>query len=163
MPTVLQMLADHIASEEKASRTYRYFQSWCGLNGWPGTESYFEAESKDELTHMQAFQSYVDDTWPNLKPPPLDSQDAIAIPVNGLVDCFTAALQLEKDVLAQLNAIGSQAVAESNFDVLRFLQRFTDIGIQSIRELTTYVQQLKLAGSDPAALLGFDSEIGEDG
>jgi ferritin len=163
MPNVVQMLADHIASEEKASRTYRYFQSWCGLNGWPGTEAYFMAESKDELTHMEAFQAYVDDVWPSLKPPAVDSQDAIAIPIVNLVDCFTAALQLEKDVLGQLNAIGSQAVTEGNFDVLRFLQRFTEIGVNSIRELTTYVQQLKLAGSDAAALLGFDSEIGEEG
>lgn len=162
MATSLQMLADHIASEEMASRTYRYFQSWCGLNGWPGSEAYFEAESKDELTHMQGFQSYVDDTAPTLKPFPIGAQAEITTPISSLVDCFTLALDLEKSVLGQLNAIGTQAIAEGNLDVLRFLQPYTQIGIESIRELTTYVQQLKLAGTNAAALLVFDHEIGED-
>ncbi len=162
MASTIEMLAEHIASEELASRTYRYFQSWCGLNGWPGSEAYFMAESADELKHMQGFQSYVDDIFPPGSPPPIGKQAEIDAPPLRLIDCFSAALELEKKVMRELNAIGAQAVKEGDFDTLRFLQPYTQIGVESIRELTTFVQQLRLAGSDAAALLAFDHEIGED-
>lgn len=159
MPSAIEMIAQHIASEEKASRVYRYFQSWCGLNGWPGSEEYFRLESKDELRHMRKFQEYADDTWRTSNPPPVDAQPMVNPSITSMLDCYQAALDLERDVLNQLDAIATQAITESNHDVLRFLQPFTEIGINSIRELTTYVQQLQRAGADPAALLVFDNEI----
>src|SRR5690606_37318978 len=130
-----------------------------GLNGWPGSEEYFRLESKDELRHMRKFQSYTDDTWRTNNPPPVDAQPMVNPAIGSLADCFQAALDLERDVLNQLDAIATQAIAESNHDILRFLQPFTEIGITPIRELTTFVQQLRLAGSDPAALLVFDGKI----
>lgn len=163
MPTAIDMIGQHIAAEEYAARTYRYLQSWCGLNGYPGCEAYFAAESADELKHMAAFQAYWDDRADTVTPRDIDPQGTIEGGYSRLVDLFSDAMELEKDVLGQLNAIGAQAVAESNFDVLRFLQPFTEVGVASIRELTTFVQQLNRAGNDPAALLVFDSEIGEEG
>ena len=155
----IDLLSEHIASEELASRTYRFFKSWCGLNGWPGCEAYFLAESKDELEHMFAFQDYVDDRYPLLAPPPIGGQPEIVLPPTSLLQCFTSALALERKVLEQINAIGRSAIDEADYDTIRFIQPFTKIGIESIRELTTFTQQLQIAGDSASALLQFDDEI----
>lgn len=157
--TTRELLARHIASEEKASRTYRYFQSWCALNGFPGSEKWFRNESKDELRHMRAFQEYVNDVWEGIDPPPVQGQSEISEIPGNLLSCFQAALNLEKFVLGQLNDISEKADEEGDADAERFLQEFTKIGIESIRELTTFVQQLELADDDPSALLVFDSNL----
>lgn len=159
--SAVDMLAEHIASEELASRAYRYFQSWCGVNGWPGCEKFFTGESAEELKHMAAFQAYVDDRWPGTTPPPVEDQAPINFEIESIIQCFTHALELEKDVLDQINKIAQQAMAEADFDTLRFLQPYTEIGVNSIRELTAFTQQLTRAIDDVAALHLFDSEIGE--
>lgn len=161
MATTMTMLADHICSEEKAARAYRYLQSWCGLNGFPGSEAFFMAESADETIHMNQFQAYIDDRWASTTPPPIESQPAMTSPPKSLLECFSSALTLEKTVLAELNAITVQACKDGDGDAIRFLTAFQEVGIESIRQLTTYTQQLTLANGDACALLLFDNEIGE--
>jgi ferritin len=155
------MLAEHICSEEKAARAYRYLQSWCGLNGFPGSEAFFMAESSDEIVHMNQFQAYVDDRWTSTTPPPIESQLSMTSSPKSLLECFSSALALEKTVLAQLNSITVKATVEGDGDAIRFLTAFQEVGVESIRQLTTYTQQLTLANGDACALLLFDNEIGE--
>ena len=161
MATTISMLAEHICSEEKAARAYRYLQSWCGLNGFPGSEAFFMAESSDEIVHMNQFQAYVDDRWTSTTPPPIESQLSMTSSPKSLLECFSSALALEKTVLAQLNSITVKATVEGDGDAIRFLTAFQEVGVESIRQLTTYTQQLTLANGDACALLLFDNEIGE--
>jgi ferritin len=140
--TTVEMISQHVASEELAARTYRYLASWCGVNGYDGSEAYFLAESADESRHMSEWQSYTIDRWEDTTPPPIGEQGEIEHEIGRLCDCYEFALTLEKTVLDQINQIGQSAMVEGDIDVIRFLQPYTQVGIASIRELTSIVQQL---------------------
>jgi ferritin len=140
--TTIEMVSEHVASEELAARTYRYLASWCGVNGYDGSEAYFLAESADETMHMVAWQSYTVDRWEDTTPPPIGEQREIDHEIVKLCDCYELALQLEKTVLNQINQIGRAAMGEGDIDVIRFLGPYTSVCIASIRELTSIVQQL---------------------
>lgn len=140
--TTVEMISQHVASEELAARTYRYLASWCGVNGYDGSEAYFLAESADETRHVVEWQSYTIDRWEDQTPPPIGKQGEIDHEITRLCDCYDLALGLEKTVLDQINQIGQSAMVEGDIDVIRFLQPYTQVGIASIRELTSIVQQL---------------------
>jgi ferritin len=91
---------------------------------------------------MTEWQSYTVDRWEDTTPPPIGEQGEIEHEIGRLVDCYELALRLEKTVLTQINEIGQSAMAEGDLDVIRFLQPYTSVGISSIRELTSIVQQL---------------------
>lgn len=142
------MVSRHVASEELAARTYRYLASWCGVNGYDGSEAFFLAESADELKHLTEWQAYAVDRWEDTTPPPIGEQPGIDHEITRLCDCYELALSLEKTVLDQINQIGKSALSECDLDVIRFVQPYTQVGISSIRELTSVVQQLdQLDGS----------------
>ena len=140
--TTIERIASHVASEELAARTYRYLASWCGVNGYDGSEAFFLAESADELRHMVEWQAYATDRWEDTTPPPIGEQAGIDHEINRLCDCYEIALSLEKTVLDQINQIGKSAIAAGDLDVVRFVGPYTQVGISSIRELTSVVQQL---------------------
>jgi len=140
--TTVEMISEHVASEELAARTYRFLASWCGVNGYDGSEAYFLSEAADELRHMVEWQSYTVDRWQDTTPPPIGEQGEIDHEINRLSDCYELALGLEKAVLTQINQIGRSAMVEGDLDVIRFIGPYTSVGIASIRELTSIVQQL---------------------
>ena len=139
--TTIEMVSEHVASEELAARTYRFLAIWCGVNGYDGSEAYFLAEAADESRHMVEWQAYTVDRWEDT-PPPIGEQGEIDHEINRLSDCYELALGLEKAVLTQINQIGRSAMVEGDLDVIRFIGPYTSVGIASIRELTSIVQQL---------------------
>lgn len=155
----LDMLAAHIASEEFASRTYRHLQSWCLLNGYPGSRDYFLYESKHNLRHMFKFQKYVDKRWEGKVPAPVDLQPVIGTKISSLTQCFTIALDLEKTILKELNDIAEQGEADEDADVERFLEHFTKVGIKLIRKYTMILERLAFAGDNAAGILHVDDEV----
>lgn len=140
--TTVEMISEHIASEELAARTYRYLASWCGVNGYDGSEAYFLAEAADEARHMGEWQSYTVDRWEDTTPPPIARQAENSHEIGRLCDCYELALRLEQTVLHEINHIGRSAMGEGDIDVIRFIGPYTQVGIASIRELTSIVQQL---------------------
>ena len=140
--TTIEMVSQHVASEELAARTYRFLASWCGVNGYDGSEAFFLAESADETRHMVEWQAYTIDRWEDTTPPPIGEQPGIDHEITRLCDAYELALALEKSVLQQINQIGRSAMSEGDVDVLRFLGPYASVGISSIRDLTSVVQQL---------------------
>lgn len=140
--STIEQISQHVASEELAARTYRYLASWCGVNGYDGSEAYFLAESADETKHLNEWQAYAVDRWEDMTPPPIGTQDEIDHEITRLCDCYELALSLEKTVLNEINQIGKSAMNEGDLDVIRFVQPYTSVGVASIRELTSIVQQL---------------------
>ena len=140
--TTIERIANHVASEELAARTYRFLASWCGVNGYDGSEAFFLAESADELRHLGEWQSYTIDRWEDQTPPPIGEQPGIDHDIGRLCDCYELALSLEKTVLVEINQIGTSAMREGDVDVVRFVQPYTQVGVASIRDLTSIIQQL---------------------
>lgn len=155
--SILKKVADHATSEEGASRAYRALANWCDINNWIGSASWFRAEAKDELAHCMAFEEYAIDRGQISVVGP---QKTLATMENArLVDAFTAALELEKKVMAELQTLSSNAHNEGDYDVVRFLQEYLAIGVKSIKDLEVHVSWLDRAGTDQAALQAFDREI----
>lgn len=140
--TTIEMVSRHVASEELAARTYRFLASWCGVNGYDGSEAFFLAESADEARHVSEWQAYTIDRWEDQTPPPIGDQPGIDHEITRLCDAYELALSLEKSVLVEINQIGKSALEAGDLDVIRFVQPYTSVGISSIRELTSIVQQL---------------------
>ena len=91
---------------------------------------------------MVEWQGYTVDRWEDTTPPPIGEQGEISHEIGRLSDCYELALRLEKNVLDQINQIGRSAMQAGDLDVIRFVQPYTAVGIASIRELTSIVQQL---------------------
>lgn len=154
--SVLSQIANHSSLEEFASRSYRDLANWCDLNDWVGAASFFRKESKEELDHCLAFEEYACDRGETVK---MKAQEAIQQP-DSLLASFSSALFLEKSVLGALQVINTTAVLQHDGDVVRFLQKYLEIGVKSIKELTVIVTWLTRAGNDVAALQSIDRSLG---
>lgn len=159
MPTILDMLSDYSAFEESVARCYRFYQSWCALAGWPKSRKFFRLESKLDLHHMRDFHDYVLTRWESLDPPAIAAQPAVDESLSRLIDTFTGALSLKRESLSRINAMWRVSMDENNTDAAHFLKKFSRFHVKSIRELETFVQKLRLAGDDPAALMSFDNKV----
>lgn len=154
---ILNKIADHAGSEEGASRAYRALANWCDINNWIGSAKWFRGESREELDHCLAFEEYAIDRGQAVV---VDGQKTLATMTSArLVDAFSAALELESKVMAELQSLSATAHKEGDYDAVRFLQKYLEIGTVSIKNLQVHVSWLERAGTDQAALQAFDRAI----
>lgn len=160
-PSVISALAAHVAIEERASRLYRQLSAWCEKMSWVGCAEFFRKEAAEEYGHAQAFQDYVLDRRGMVV---LGTQYAMTeadLPGGwqNLIECFRSSLAVEEEVLANVNAMAGRAMSANDVDAWRFLEKYAEIGVRSIRDLDVWIDQLTRAAGDIAALLNFDHRM----
>lgn len=161
-PPVVADMAAHVNEEERVSRLYRQLAAWCERESWVGCAAFFRKEAAEEYEHAQAFQDYVLDRRGTVL---LGTQFALTeadLPGgwSDLVEAFRASLAAEVAVLANVNRMTAAAIAQGDADVLRFLHKYSEIGVNSIRDLDVWIETLTRAAGDIAAMQAFDCRMG---
>jgi ferritin len=161
-PSVISAMAAHVNIEEQASRMYRQLSAWCERESWVGCAEFFRKEASEEYGHAQAFQDYVLDRRGMVM---LGTQYAMTdadLPGGwqNLVECFRSSLAVEEEVLANVNAMAGRAIEVGDLDAVRFLQKYSEIGVSSIRDLDVWIDTLTRASGDIAAMQAFDCRMG---
>lgn len=152
---LIEALAEHVNVEEMAGRTYRQLSYWADREAWDGTQEWMLGEADDEYSHAQEFADYV-----AMRGGPvvlLQFQKEFAqmdLPAT-LPEAYKQALELEQSVMDSLIQLSLQA-DEDDPDVVRFLQKYLEIGTKSIYDLQTWVTQLDRIKGDAGALWMWD-------
>lgn len=161
MPSpVTSAIANHVNLEEQAARTYRALSYWADSLGWDGSTKFFAKEAVEEMHHAEAFAQYALMRDESVF---IGNQYGIGIGdmPKSLAEAYNKALVLEEYVMAKLQELSQRAAEANDWDAVRFLQPYLEIGTKSIYDLKTWRLQLGRLANDQAGLYAFDLERGE--
>ena len=147
-------LNNRLADELYASYFYRSASNYCRMVGFEGGAKFFHEESEQELTHAKRLEDYITD-W-NCLPDLKNIQKPVTF--TGLPDIINQSYQLELNLYDAYNT-DALAILDEESGLFTFLQEFMKIQDESVREYSTYVNQLEIIGSDKFALYYWDKEV----
>lgn len=150
--TVASMFMDALGKEMLASHTYRHFATKMQMMGYFGTQSFFLAESNDELTHFQKLVDFLNDVGYEAEMPTVPS---ITNEVASLMDSLTAAFEMENELLNFYVEIYRMNDPISQEVVLNFIK----IQRKAVGEYADLIARLEIIKDDPCGLLIFDQEM----
>ncbi len=154
-PKTEQMLNAAIEAELYASNLYKHIANHLQRLGYFGAQKFFLAEAGHELEHYQTLVDYIDDRGAVAKMPAVP---AINEACGGLRDAleiaFETELQLERDYVKWYKACECEVTRQ-------FLLQFLEIQRKSVGEFGDLIARLDRCGTDNAALLIMDKELGE--
>ena len=155
---MISTLNDAIHSELFASHLYKHVANQLQRLGYFGAQKHFLSESSDELEHYQKIVDYINDRGLVATVPMIEAQDE---KVTSLRDALTIGFETEKALGDDYNEWYKQAFAEDVVTAQFFLQ-FIEHQRKSIGEYGDLLSRLDRAGSNEAAILLIDQELGED-
>lgn len=145
-----------IHAELTASQMYKNLANQCQRLGYFGAAKYFRAESASELEHYQKHVDFLNDRGCVAEVPDLDAADD---QVKDLEDALTIAYEAEVE-LGNKYSKWFSSLFNSDPMTAQFLLQFLEIQRGAIGEYGDWLQRLKLAGSNSAAILLIDQELG---
>jgi ferritin len=150
------MLNEAVQSELYASHLYKHVANQLQRIGYFGAQKFFAGESADELTHYQRHADFLNDRGTVAKVPMLE---AITDPVASLRDALEVAyeteLQLGKDYDRWYKASSDDPTVQ------QYLLQFLEIQRKSVGEYGDLLARMDRAGTNEAAILMIDTELGE--
>lgn len=150
------MLNEAVQSELYASHLYKHVANQLQRIGYFGAQKFFAGESADELTHYQRHADFLNDRGTVAKVPMLE---AITDPVASLRDALEVAYETE---LQLGNDYGRWYKASSDDPtVQQHLLQFIEIQRKSVGEYGDLLARMDRAGTNEAAILMIDTELGE--
>jgi ferritin len=155
--TVEGILNEAVHSELYASQLYRHVANQLQRIGYFGAQKFFAGESADELTHYQRHADYLNDRGTVARMPTVE---AINDPIKSLGDALELAyeteLQLGKDYERWYKACSEDMTTQ------RHLLFFLEEQQTSVGQYGDLLARMARAGSNEAAVLLIDQEMGED-
>lgn len=131
-----------------------YFDS-IGLQGFAG---WMKIQAREELSHGEKFFDYIAERDSQVK---LDTIEAPPAQWNNPLAAFEAAYDHEQKVTAMINRLVGIARGENDYASEGFLQWFVDEQVEEESTAKSIVDQLRLVGDNPQALLMIDRELGQ--
>lgn len=149
------MLNAAIAAELYAANLYRYLATHLQRLGYFGAQKFCLAESAHELDHHQLLVDYMDDRGAVAAMPAVP---AISDACTGLRDALEIAyeteLELERDYVKWFKACDCEITRQ-------FLLQFLETQRKAVGEMSDWIARLDRCGTDNAALLVLDKELGQ--
>lgn len=155
---MLSILNDAIHSELFASNLYKHVANQLQRLGYFGAQKFFLSESSDELGHYQKIVDYINDRGLVATVPQIEAQNDS---VTSLRDALTIGFETEKALGDDYSEWFKAAFAEDPVTA-QFLLQYIEHQRKSIGEYSDLLARLDRAGSNEAALLMIDQEMGEE-
>lgn len=154
--TVENMLQEAVQAELYASHLYKSLANQLQRIGYFGAQKHFLNESADELTHYQKLADFLNDMGSMANLPALDPiTDKVGTLSDAIEIAYETELQLGKDYERWFKACAEAPMVQQA--LLFFLeQQRTSVG-----EYGDLLARLARAGTNEAALLIIDNELGE--
>ena len=123
----------------------------------PGFASWMRAQSNEENAHAMKFWEFIYDRGGEVALLAIDQPPS---KFKNPVDAFEQALRAEQDNTAEINKLYEMAVGEKDYAAQVFLQLFISEQVEEEKMASDVVEQLKMVGDSPSALLMLDREMG---
>ncbi|HEV8190877.1 MAG TPA: ferritin [Ktedonobacterales bacterium] len=155
--TIQHAINDQIHVELSSAYFYLSAVGYFENANLAGFAKWMRVQAQEEVGHAMRFFDFVNDrgsrvTLQSIEQPPND----FASPL----DVFTRALQHERTVTTKINTLYALAVQESDYPAQVLLQWFISEQVEEEKNASRILEELKMAGENPSALLLLDNNIG---
>jgi ferritin len=155
--TVQDALNQQINAELGASYEYLAMSAWCSSQNLLGSAKWLRFQSQEEYGHAMKLLDFVLARGGDVA---LQEMPAPAQKFSTLHSIFDRVLKQEQSVSQQIDALYELAFKEKAYSATVELQWFLAEQVEEEKSAREIVAKLSLIGSDAAALLDFDRELG---
>jgi len=154
---VQKSLNDQINYELTSSYSYLAMSAWCEGQKFTGAARWLRLQSQEEYMHAMKLFDFIlaRDAKVDLKPLVKPRQS-----FKSLADVFERALEQEKEVSRQIDALYETAFKEKAFAAVAELQWFLTEQVEEEKTGREIVAKFRLIGNDPSSILDMDRELG---
>ena len=153
-----KQLDDQVALEAAASHSYLAMASWAELAGYPGTASYFYAQSAEERDHMLRIISYMNTIGAGAVIPRIDKPAAASF--KSVEDLIKVALKNEQAVTRAIHKMAQAAQKAGDYATFDFLSWFVREQVHEEAQFEDILQKFDTIGSDGVAVNEIDKILG---
>lgn len=154
----IKYLNYRIKQEELSSRLYLAMSMYLENVGYFGAAKAWKKDADDEMTHANWAREYL----LSLGIQPITP--ALEAPIQsftGLPDVILKTYDHEVIVTKQINDLGKDAMAKSDFLLFQLVMKYQNEQIEEMNKVTNLKDRLKLFGEDRVSLRMFDNELGQ--
>ncbi|MDO5028123.1 MAG: ferritin [Bacillota bacterium] len=149
---------DQIRLELESSYIYTGMRMYFQSLGLPGATKWMTIQAEEEREHADLFINFLLDMDAGLE---LGTLNAQTTQYDSMLDVFEKGLAHEKVISASILKLLEMAIEEKNYGAENFLRTFVDEQIEEEDHFRGYVDLIKMAGDDVAALFKVDSILGK--
>ena len=124
----------------------------------PGFAKWMRLQAEEELEHAMKFFDFIHNRGGHVA---LQAIDQPRAQYESALAAFETAFHHEQRVSEAINTIYALAVCENDFASQSFLNWFVDEQVEEEKNAASAIEQLRMAGDNPAALLMLDREFGQ--
>ena len=124
----------------------------------PGFAKWMRLQAQEELEHAMKFFDFIHNRGGHVA---LQAIDQPRAQYESALAAFETAFHHEQRVSEAINTIYALAVRENDFASQSFLNWFVDEQVEEEKNAASAIEQLRMAGDNPAALLMLDREFGQ--
>lgn len=143
--------------EMSSSYAYLAMAAHFEASSLPGMASWMRIQSEEERVHAMKLFDHVIDRGGKVI---LASIECPATDFATPLSVFEMALEHEQRVTRAINSLYALANAENDYASQVMLQWFINEQVEEEKSAQTAIEQLRMAGSDPSALLMLDQTFG---
>ena len=144
-----------IAAELYAANLYKHVANQMQRLGYFGAQKFLLAESQHELGHYQILVDYMDERGAMADMPAVPAITETCSSLRDAIEiAYETELQLERDYVGWYKACPCEITRQ-------FLLQFLEIQRKAVGEMSDWIARLDRCGTDNAAVLILDKELGE--
>lgn len=149
---------EQIKNEFHASHQYLSMAAYFESANLPGSASWMRSQSQEETEHAMRFYDFILDRGGKVV---LGALDAPTVDFDSPLEVFEEALEHERRVTAQINALYGLAAGENDYASQTFLQWFVTEQVEEEKNTGDVLETLRMIGGGSEALFLFDRELGQ--
>lgn len=158
--TVQDAINEQIKNELYSAYLYLAMSAHFEASNLPGIGKWMRMQSNEEVEHAMKFFDYVNDRGGRVTLKGIDQpQSEWSSPLVA----FEQVLEHEQKVTGMINNLYAIALKENDYPTQVLLHWYINEQVEEEKNATTIVEQLRMIGDHPNALLMLDHRIGERG
>jgi ferritin len=154
--TIQGAINDQIKHEFFSSYLYLSMSAYFETLSLPGFASWMRVQSQEEHEHAMKFFDFLNDRGGSVE---LQALDQPAGEFQSPLDVFEQALAHERKVTSLIHRLYELALKESDYATQTLLQWFITEQVEEEKNAGQIVEQLKMTGGEPSALLLLDRDL----
>lgn len=152
-----QALNEQINAELFSAYQYLAMSAYLESKNLPGMASWMRLQGQEEMAHAMKIYNYIHEVGGDVALAAIDKPDA---EYGSALETFEAGLAHEKKVTAMIHKLYTLATEEKDYPTQLMLQWFIDEQVEEESSFGLVVEQFKMAGDSPIALLTLDGRLG---
>ena len=158
--TVQNAINEQIKNELYSAYLYLSMSAHFEAANLPGIAKWMRIQSNEEVAHAMKFFDYVNDrggrvTLKAIDQPPSEWSTALAV--------FEQVLEHEQKVTGMIHSLFALATKENDYPTQVLLHWYIDEQVEEEKNASVIVEQIRMIGDHPNALLMLDHRLGKRG